>query len=90
MTRLFLTNIPCDCQDIELRNWIEAQGFDVASIRVVRDLVAGVSPAFGYVSLRNTADDVHVAQVARLLDGRKLKGRLLQVKEDRRNEHDCG
>ena len=35
--RLFLTNIPCDCQDSELRGWIEAQGFNVDSIRIVRD-----------------------------------------------------
>src|SRR5205814_3416677 len=32
MPRLFLTNIPCDCEDAELRGWIEAQGFDVDSV----------------------------------------------------------
>jgi RNA recognition motif-containing protein len=85
MTRLFLTNIPYDCQDAELRSWIEARGFDVDSIRVVRYIVAGVSPAFGYVSLRNTTDDV-----AGILDGQILKGRTLQVREDWRNERHCG
>jgi hypothetical protein len=63
MTRLFFTNIPCDCQDAELRGWIEAQGFDVDSVRVIRDMIAGVSPAFGYVSLRNTAHDIDVIKV---------------------------
>ena len=87
MTRLFLMNIPCDCQDAELRSWIEAQGFDVDSLRVVRDLVAGVSPAFGYVSLRDTIDGGHAIK---LLDGQNLKGRTLQVKEDWRNEHYSG
>src|SRR5262244_2498054 len=58
VTRLFFTNIPCDCQDAELRGWIEAQGFNVDSIRLVRDMVAGVSPAFGYVSLRSTDQEI--------------------------------
>jgi RNA recognition motif-containing protein len=87
MTRLFLSNIPYNCQDVELRTWIEAQGFDVDSIRVVRDLVAGVSPAFGYVSLRHTTDDVDAVKV---LDGQTLKGRTLHVREDWRNERHCG
>jgi RNA recognition motif-containing protein len=79
MPRLFLTNIPCDCQDAELRVWIEEQGFDVDSIRVVRDLVAGVSPAFGYVSLRGSNQAI---DAIRILDGQRLKGRTLQVRED--------
>src|SRR5215813_4755583 len=87
VTRLFLTNIPYDCQDAELRGWIEAQGFNVDSIRLVRDMVAGVSPAFGYVSLRNTDNKT---DAIKLLDGRQLKGRTLQVKEDWRNEHHRG
>ena len=58
MRRLFLTNIPYDCEEGDLRGWLEAQGFAVESVRVVRDLVAGVSPAFGYVSLRGSTDDV--------------------------------
>ncbi|HYR85864.1 MAG TPA: hypothetical protein VE422_17370 [Terriglobia bacterium] len=84
MPRLFFTNIPCDCQDAELRGWIEARGFNVDSIRVVRDMVAGVSPAFGYVSLRGMT---HAVDPIKVLDGQRLKGRTLQVKEDWRKEH---
>ena len=83
MPRLFLTNIPCDCQDAELRGWIEARGFNVDSIRIIRDLVAGVSPAFGYVSVQGVAPAVDPIQV---LDGQHLKGRRLQVREDWRKE----
>jgi RNA recognition motif-containing protein len=86
MPRLFLTNIPYDCPDIELRQWIQARGFDVDSVRVIRDLVAGVSPAFGYVSLRGTGDEIDAIKV---LDGQDLKGRRLQVREDWRDEHLC-
>jgi RNA recognition motif-containing protein len=84
MTELFLTNIPYDCEDGELRGWLERQGFSVNSLRIVRDLVAGVSPAFGYVSVRAPDDRIDVIQA---LDGQHLKGRKLQVRKDWRDEH---
>jgi RNA recognition motif-containing protein len=84
MARLFLTNIPCDCEDGELRGWLEAQGFSVDAIRVVRDMTAGVSPAFGYVSVHNCSDDVDPIGI---LDGQDLRGRKLQVRKDWRDEH---
>ena len=87
MPRLFMANIPCDCQGGELRGWIEAHGFDMESVRVIRDLVAGVSPAFAYVSLRGAT---HEADVIKVLDGQNLKGRKLQVREDWRDGHRCG
>jgi len=86
MARLFLSNIPYNCQDAELQGWIERQGFDVVSLRVVRDKVAGVSPAFGYVSLRGARSEIHAIQV---LDGQDLKGRRVQVRKDWRNERHC-
>ena len=84
MPRLFLTNIPYDCEDGELRAWLEQQGFLVDSVRVVRDLVAGVSPAFGYVSVREPHDQV---DAIRVLDGQGLRGQKLQVRKDWRDEH---
>jgi RNA recognition motif-containing protein len=87
MPRLFLSNIPHDCEDGDLRGWLEAHGFAVESVRVVRDLVAGVSPAFGYVSLCGESDE---ADPIKLLDGQDLKGRRLQVRKDWRNERHCG
>ena len=87
MPGLFLTNIPCDCQDAELLGWIEQHGFGVDSLRVVRDQVAGVSPAFGYVSLRSRTDEMDAIKI---LDGQPLKGRRLEVKKDWRHEHNCG
>lgn len=87
MPRLFLSNIPYDCEDGDLRGWFEAHGFAVDSVRVVRDLVAGVSPAFGYVSLRGEYDDV---DPIKFLDGKDLKGRRLQVRKDWRDEYHRG
>jgi RNA recognition motif-containing protein len=84
MARLFLTNIPYDCADGELRGWLESQGFFVDSLRVIRDVVTGVSPAFGYVSVRGSDDRT---DAIRALDGKRLKGRKLQVRKDWRDEH---
>ena len=83
MARLYLTNIPHNCEDAELRSWFETQGFPVDSLRVIRDMTAGVSPAFGYVSLR-TPNDVDPISV---FDGRHLKGRKVQVRKDWRDEY---
>ena len=82
MTRLFLTNIPYDCREMDVQQWIESRGFDVDSVRLIRDLVAGVSPAFGYVSLRCRTE----TDAVKVLDGQHLNGRQLQVKQDWRHE----
>jgi RNA recognition motif len=50
---LFFINVPYNCSDHELQEWIESSGIEIESIRLVRDLVAGVSPAFAYAVLRD-------------------------------------
>jgi RNA recognition motif-containing protein len=84
MARLFFANIPYDCQETELQSWIESRGFDVDSIRLIRDQVAGVSPSFGYVSMRGVPD---LQAAIKTLDGQALKGRKLHVRQDWRDEH---
>src|SRR4030095_11771341 len=51
------------------------------SIRVIQDSVSGVSPAFGYVSLRENHKDIDAVQI---LNGQSLRGRSVQVMEDGR------
>ena len=85
MSRLFLSNIPCDCQEVELRQWVESYGFRVESIRVIQDSVSGVSPAFGYISLCESGDEADAVQS---LNGQSLRGRTLLVKEDWRKAED--
>ena len=87
MTRLFLTNIPYDCHENQLQRWIESRGFEVDSVRLVRDQVAGVSPSFGYVSVRTRTAAGDVIEV---LDGQPLNGRRVHVKQDWRDEYDRG
>jgi RNA recognition motif. (a.k.a. RRM, RBD, or RNP domain) len=50
---LFFTNLPYNCSDRELKEWMESRGIESGSIRIIRDLVAGVSPAFAYADLKD-------------------------------------
>jgi RNA recognition motif-containing protein len=76
MSRLFLVNIPYNCSDRELIEWVESRGFETKSIRIVRDLVAGVSPAFGYVEL---ADQTKLDMAVSILNGQKMRSQTILV-----------
>jgi len=78
MSKLFFVNIPYNCTDRELQEWVESRGFETRSIRIVRDLVAGVSPAFGYVELR---DDTQIHEAINILNGKKMRNQTILVKE---------
>jgi glycogen phosphorylase len=80
-----MSNIPCDCQEVELRQWVESHGFKVESIRVIQDSVTGASPAFGYIAIREGRLKTDAVQT---LNGQKLRGRVLQVQEDWRKSDD--
>jgi RNA recognition motif-containing protein len=75
--RLFLTNIPYNCSDFELQNWVESTGIQTRSIRMIRDLVTGVSPAFAYVELGETQT---IDDAVEKLNGRKMRTHTIQVK----------
>jgi RNA recognition motif-containing protein len=79
MAELYLSNVPFDCKESELQHWIESRGFIVDSIRLIPDLVAGVSPGFAYVQLRNPAE---CANAIVILNGKDLRGRVLKVQEN--------
>jgi RNA recognition motif-containing protein len=78
MSKLFFVNIPYNCSDRELQEWVESRGFETRSIRIVRDLVAGVSPAFGYVELQ---DDTQTREAVNVLNGKKMRNQTILVKE---------
>jgi RNA recognition motif-containing protein len=84
MSQLFLSNVPWDCHEAEVRQWIETRGFPVDSIHVIRDLVANASPAFAYVTLHDNSQN---GEAISALNGQKLKDRILQVKVDWRGGH---
>src|SRR5437870_4059374 len=78
MSKLFFVNIPYNCSDRELQEWVESRGIETRSIRIVRDLVAGVSPAFGYVELK---DDTRIQEAIDVLNGKKMRNQTILVKE---------
>ena len=78
MSKLFLVNIPYNCSDRELQEWVESRGIKTRSIRIVRDLVAGVSPAFGYVELH---DECQIQEAITLLNGKRMRNQTILVKE---------
>ena len=78
MSKLFLVNIPYNCSDHELQEWVESRGIVTRSIRIVRDLVAGVSPAFGYVELK---DDTQIQEAISVLNGKRMRNQTILVKE---------
>jgi RNA recognition motif-containing protein len=76
-SELFFINIPYNCSDREFRDWIESRGIETSAVRIIRDLVAGVSPAFGYAVLKDTK---MVAEAASILNGTKLRNQIVTVK----------
>src|SRR5215471_10030858 len=81
MGTLFLVNVPHNCSDTELVEWIESSGITVKKVRVIRDLVAGVSPSFAYVDIE---ENIAVADAVRTLNGQHIRERSILVSEARK------
>jgi hypothetical protein len=79
-SQLFFTNLPHDCSEGELKEWVESMGVPIDSVRIIRDLVSGVSPAFAYAEPK---DLIAVDQKVLLLDGKKMRTRIVIVKHAR-------
>ena len=77
MAEIFLTNLPHDCSDPELREWVESRGIEIKSTRIVLDLESGTAPAFGYVEIE---DATLLKAGAALLNGRKLRDNTVTAK----------
>jgi RNA recognition motif-containing protein len=80
MGTLFLANVPHNCSDDELTQWVESSGIAVRNVRLVRDLVAGVSPSFAYVDI----DGIPVADAVRELNGKRIREWVIWVSEAQR------
>ena len=81
MSTLFLVNVPHNCSDAELTEWVESSGIAVEKVRVIRDLVAGVSPSFAYVEI---SEKTVVADAVRKLNGSNIRERTIMVTEARK------
>jgi len=77
MAKILLTNLPHDCGNHELREWVESLGIEVVSTRIILDIETGVDPAFGYVEINNPE---FVKQGAASLNGRILRSNRIMAK----------
>ena len=77
---LYLANLPYNCTNHELKEWIESRGIETRSVRIIRDLVAGVSPAFGYVEL---SDHTRLNEAITILNGKKIRNQTIVAEEAR-------
>ena len=76
MLRLFVGNLPHACSEIDLRQWFEQHGHDVAFAQVVRDRITGHSRGFGFVELQDTSD---LRGTVERLNRQSMSGRVLTV-----------
>ena len=77
-SQLFFVNIPYNCSDRELREWIESRGIETESIRIIPDLVAGVSPAFACADVK---DYERLEEAVSVLNGKKMRTQTIMVKQ---------
>lgn len=81
MGTLFMMNVPHNCSDTELTEWVQSWGIEVKKVRLIKDLVAGVSPSFAYVDI---AEKTVVADAVQKLNGHNIRERTIVVSEARR------
>jgi RNA recognition motif-containing protein len=80
MSTLFLVNVPHYCAESDVVDWAKSCGVGVKSVRLIRDLVAGVSPSFAYVDI---SDDLDVAEAIQKLNKQYIGSRTILVSEAR-------
>jgi nucleolin len=76
MQKLFIGNIPHASSDLELRQWVESQGFRVEAVELIYDRTTGKPRGFGFVNLSEESD---VQKAIALMNGRRMDGRALTV-----------
>ncbi|HYR43021.1 MAG TPA: RNA-binding protein [Terriglobia bacterium] len=81
MGTLFMVNVPHNCSDEELVDWVQSSGIEVKHVRVIRDLVSGASPSFAYVEI---GEEIGVADAVGKLNGHNIRERVIMVSEARR------
>ena len=85
LSSLYFVNLPHNCTDNEIKQWVESRGFKTRSVRIIRDVIAGVSPAFAYVRLQ---DNSQTEEACFALTGKKMRTSQILVSpaEDQREQ----
>ena len=80
MSTLFMVNVPHNCSDEELAEWVQSSGIEVRHVRLIRDLISGASPSFAYVDI---TERVPVEDAVQKLNGHNIRERVVLVSEAR-------
>lgn len=75
--KLFVAGLPGDFDDVDLKEMFELYG-EVKSAHLVIDRATGKSKGFGFVDM---TDKTEAQQTIETLDGAKIKGKNISVKE---------
>ena len=81
MNTLFMVNVPHNCSDEELAQWVQSSGIEVERVRLIRDLVSGASPSFAYVDI---TEKIPLADAVSKLNGHNIRERVVMVSEARK------
>jgi RNA recognition motif-containing protein len=81
MGTLFMVNVPHNCSDDELTQWVQSSGIEVQRVRVIRDLVSGASPSFAYVDI---TEKMPIGDAVEKLNGHNIRERVVMVSEARK------
>ena len=76
MGTLFMVNVPHNCSDEELTQWVQSSGIEVQRVRQIRDLVSGASPSFAYVDI---TEHTPLADAVHKLNGHNIRERVVMV-----------
>ena len=76
MSRLFLGNIPWGFTEDDVREWIEAEGFEVAFVDLILNRATGQPRGIGFATL---VDDSQTRHAVESLNHRKIGGRVIIV-----------
>src|SRR4026208_2352555 len=80
MSRLYIGNLPHQTTDVELQSWVEAHGFKVETLQVIKDLDTGASRGFAFAELPEV---LNAEEAVTALNGQIMEGHNLRVSEAR-------
>ncbi|MCB0308736.1 MAG: RNA-binding protein [Bdellovibrionales bacterium] len=80
LKKIFVGNCDYNVNEESLKSFIEAQGIQVANVKIIYDQYSGKSRGFAFVELAGSEDLVNAIEN---LNGKELEGRAITVNEAR-------
>jgi len=78
MSNLLLVNLPPNASNRELHGWMESRGIDTNSIRMIPNILAGMSTAVAELK-----DGTDINEAIAILNGKKMRTQIVLVTNGR-------